>query len=118
MASKTKLTAALPDGTTATRTTARAYSHVIAVRFDLDQLQRDHEERARTLQEYADDPQCNWTQEEVDSALARGLAEIAVLSEQPWTAYAWAGRRDLAEKRADEAWAIPALAEVRVLPVG
>lgn len=113
----TKLTATLPDGTTATRGTKRTYTHVVAVRFDQDQLRRDYEERARYLQDYADDPRSPWTQEEVDSTLARDLAEIAELADRPWTSYAWSGRYDLAVKRAEEARKIGHFGDVRIVPV-
>lgn len=117
MAKKTKLSATLPDGTVATRTTARAYTHVLAVAWD-NAIERERAfESAATIQGYVDDGSDCWTQETADEYKAKAEAHPA--TGVTWSAYSWHSSRELAEKGADTARKRLSrlLAEIRLVPV-
>ena len=122
---KRKLYAVLPDGTVATRTTARTYSHVVAVMATPEQQQAYVEQNIRRLEAYIarsdyndfvqnedglwcsaktmagrlteEHPHVGW-QKTIDAARAKieaGFVEV-------WYDRSWAGRPDLAAKAAND----------------
>lgn len=93
---KKRLTTTLPDGTTADRTTARAYTHVLAVGWDnATELAHAQSELAR-IEGYIGNG-C-WTEEQV----APRRAEVADLPTEgiKWSAYSWHASEALAAKAA------------------
>ena len=127
---KRKLYAVLPDGTVATRTTARTYSHVVAVMVTPEQQVAKAEQDIRRLEAYLagsdyndfsqnedgmwvdattniahdEHPHVGW-QNSIDAKRAKieaGFVEV-------WYDRSWAGRPDLAAKAANEVEADAAL---------
>jgi hypothetical protein len=122
---KRKLYAVLPDGQIVTRTTARTYSHVVAVMVTAAEIVAKTEESIATLQNkiastswtdfaqredgmWADaktmsgicthkHPHIQW-QERIDAERAKIEAGVADL----WYDRSWAGRPDLAAKAAND----------------
>lgn len=120
---KRKLYAVLPDGTVATRTTARTYSHVVAVMVTPEQQVAKAEQDIRRLEAYLagsdyndfsqnedgmwvdattniahdEHPHVGW-QNSIDAKRAKieaGFVEV-------WYDRSWAGRPDLAAKAAND----------------
>ena len=120
---KRKLYAVLPDGTVATRTTARTYSHVVAVMVTPEQQVAKAEQDIRRLEAYLagsdyndfsqnedgmwvdattniahyEHPHVGW-QNSIDAERAKieaGFVEV-------WYDRSWAGRPDLAAKAAND----------------
>jgi hypothetical protein len=110
---KTTLTAILPDGTTATRKTARVYTHAIAIfcsgeseiRFWTGRLERD---TAYLLEAEANNPNAIYSAgrtwgERADyyrKCVAEDKAGIAAAADH-WAVRSWCGRLDLAQKALD-----------------
>lgn len=98
--SKIKLTATLPNGEIATRTTARTYTHLVAVLVTKEEQIRDaensiawYQERlAKAVEEGDVEAQARWSKD-----IAGKEAKIANASEH-WFAITWCGRPDLAVK--------------------
>jgi len=153
---KTKLSATLPDGTIATRTTARTYTHVVAVRRsyesaldvavrqsagDLDNYAHyaaflDGTSRFLAKRSWQSDAEhaasCAWDIARATAAIdgatsadeyaaarkAQRIADVearkAAGNFDTWSAEAWAGRLDLAQKAASPK---PWFAEMRIVPV-
>ena len=110
---KTTLTALLPDGTTATRKTARVYTHAITcfisaestIRFWTDRLERD---TAHLLEAEAHNPDeivaygRTWGERAgfYREHIAEDKAGIANATDR-WVVRTWCGRPDLARKALD-----------------
>jgi hypothetical protein len=110
---KTTLTAILPDGTTATRKTARVYTHAIAVRTTANaqilhwtsRLERDTE-KLREAESH--NPNAIYSAghtwgERADyyrKCVAEDKAEILAAADR-WAVRSWCGRLDLAQKALD-----------------
>lgn len=106
MTTKRTLTVTLPDGATATRTTARTYTQVIAV------LIVAADERDERLSFAAD---CDGWGQHGRAEAARAEAASLYARGDHWAAYGWASRPDLAVKTADAAR--KSYASVRIVEV-
>ena len=94
MNTKRTLTVTLPDGTIATRTTARTYTQAVAVFIPAA------DEVARELEFAAD---CDgWGQHERAEQRRAEAARLAAEGDR-WAVFGWASRPDLAVKTADTA---------------
>jgi len=103
-ATKTTVTAVLPDGTTATRKTARVYTHAVAIFVSAESIIA---QARKYIAEQEDFLACgSRTQEEFDQNVAHSEEQIAAAADR-WSVLSWCGRHDLAVKALDSAakWA-------------
>jgi hypothetical protein len=112
---KAKLTATLPDGTIATRTTARTYTHIIACARDNAAERAERLAKAQQIQKWADNPTLTWDQADADRFQAE--AEAIPTEGVTWFAADWCGRPDLAAKAAAKREATGYWAGVRIVEV-
>ena len=103
-ATKTTVTAVLPDGTTDSMTTKKNPTHAVAIFVSAESIIA---EARKYIAEQEDFLACgSRTQEEFDQNVARSEAEIAAAADR-WSVLSWCGRHDLAVKALDSAakWA-------------
>lgn len=117
MAKKTKLSATLPDGTVATRTTARAYTTVLAVAWDNAVELKHAQDRLAVIEGYVADGNPHYSQADLDKLQAE--VEAMPTDGVTWGDYSWHGSETLARKAMEmlQRRSFARISELRLVPV-